>query len=43
MTSTRNSITQLTRRNIVDYLSSIERLAWSGRLDEPDFLGRIWD
>lgn len=42
MTSKRNAITQLTRRNIFDYVS-MEKIAWAGRLDETDFLGRIWD
>lgn len=37
-----NVITQLTRRNILDYLT-IENVGWAGRLDEPEFLARIWD
>lgn len=42
MTKGRNTITQLTRRNIFDYLT-IQKIAWAGRLDEPDFLARIWN
>jgi hypothetical protein len=42
MTGERNAITHLTRRNIFDCLS-MEKIAWGGRLDEPDFLARIWD
>jgi hypothetical protein len=42
MTRRGDSITPLSRRNIFDYLS-MEKIAWAGRLDEPDFLGRIWD
>lgn len=42
MTGKRNAITHVTRRNIFDYLS-MEKIAWAGRLDEPDFLGRIWE
>lgn len=41
MRSKRNAITPLTRRNIFDYLS-MEQIGWGGRLDEPDFLSRIW-
>lgn len=35
------TITAITRRDITDYLSA-ERIAWCGRLDEVDFLSRIW-
>ena len=38
----KRTITQLTRRDIFDYLS-LENIAWHGRLDETGFLGRIWD
>ncbi|TCN34650.1 hypothetical protein EV644_11930 [Kribbella orskensis] len=36
-----NTITGLTRRNIFDYLT-MEKVAWAGRFDEPDFVIRIW-
>jgi hypothetical protein len=36
------TISQLTRRDIFDYLS-LEKIAWHGRLDETGFLERIWD
>ena len=42
MTHKRNAITHLTRRNIFDYLT-MAKIALAGRLDEPDFFGRIWD
>ena len=35
------TITAITRRDITDYLSA-EQVAWWGRLDEVDFLGRVW-
>jgi hypothetical protein len=35
-------ITQITRRKIFDSIA-LERISWSGRLEEPDFLGRIYD
>ena len=37
-----NKITQLTRRNIFDYIQ-VEKFWWSGRLEETDFLSRIYD
>lgn len=36
-----NSISQSTRRKIMDFFSIID--SWSGKLDEPDFLARIYD
>lgn len=36
-----NSISGVTWRNILDYLL-MENIAWSGRLDEPDFVVRVW-
>jgi hypothetical protein len=39
--SSKNSITNLTRRNIFDYMS-MEKILWAGRLDEPDFVARVW-
>lgn len=39
--SKRNYITDLTRRNIFDYLT-MERVAWAGRLDETQFIVRVW-
>lgn len=38
--SSKNSITNLTRRNIFDYMS-MEKILWAGRLDEPDFVARV--
>lgn len=35
------AITSLTRRNIFDYLT-MEKVACAGRLDEPDFVIRVW-
>src|SRR5262249_23319537 len=35
-------ITQTTRHKIFDSIA-LERISWSGRLEEPDFLGRIYD
>lgn len=37
-----NKITQITRRNIFD-LIQVEGFSWSGRLEEPEFLSRIFD
>ncbi len=39
---TQNKITVITRRNIADELS-ISKLCYNGRLDEPDFLNRLYD
>jgi len=36
------NITEITRRNIQDYLI-INKINWSGRLDEPDFVTRLYD
>lgn len=36
------TVTQLTRRDIFDYLS-MEGISWHGRLEEVAFLERIWD
>src|SRR5262245_3754116 len=35
-------ISEVTRRNIFDVLS-VQQINWSGRLNEPDFLARIFD
>ena len=35
-------ISEITRRNIFDTLR-VENVNWAGRLDEPDFLSRIFD
>ncbi|MEJ7138512.1 abortive infection family protein [Amphibiibacter pelophylacis] len=35
-------VTELTRRDIIDSLAS-ETNNWSGRLEEPEFLGRLFD
>ncbi|RZK10037.1 MAG: hypothetical protein EOO46_11950 [Flavobacterium sp.] len=37
-----NKITEITRRNIFDFIQ-IENFWWSGRLEETDFLSRIFD
>jgi hypothetical protein len=37
-----NKITQITRRNIFDYIQ-VEGFWWSGRLEETDFLLRMFD
>lgn len=39
--SNKSSITDLTRRNIFDYLT-VERVAWAGRLEETQFIVRVW-
>lgn len=39
--SKKNSITDLTRRNIFDYMT-LERVQWAGRLDETQFIVRVW-
>jgi len=39
--SEKKSITDLTRRNIADYLL-MEKLVWAGRLDEDQFVVRVW-
>src|SRR6266700_564933 len=36
------TITEVTRRDIIDYLITSE-ISFSGKLDELEFLGRIWD
>jgi hypothetical protein len=35
-------ITQVTRRKIFDTIT-VSKVFWEGRLEEPDFLGRIYD
>ena len=35
-------ISEATRRDIFDFFM-IEQISWSGRLDEPDFLARLYD
>lgn len=37
-----NKISEITRRNIFDFIQ-VERFWWSGRLEEADFLSRIFD
>lgn len=37
-----NKISQITRRNIFDYLQ-IEEIEWSGKLEETDFLSRLYN
>jgi hypothetical protein len=38
----RNSITTVTRRDIFDRITT-EGIAWHGRMDEVQFLSRLWD
>lgn len=38
---TKQTISEITRRDITDSLIT-DRVNWSGRLDEPGFLGRVW-
>jgi hypothetical protein len=35
-------ITEITRRDIADAIA-VEKIVWSGRLEEPDFLSRVFD
>ncbi|MBD8661479.1 abortive infection family protein [Frigoribacterium sp. CFBP 8754] len=42
MSGSRNRITAITRRKLFDSIS-LAGTGWSGRLQEPDFLGRIYD
>jgi hypothetical protein len=35
-------VSEITRRNIFDALR-IQKVIWAGRIDEPDFLARIFD
>lgn len=37
-----NEITEITRRNIFDYIS-VKKINWSGRLDETVFLSRLYN
>lgn len=37
-----NKVSEVTRRNIFDHII-LEKIAWSGRFDEPSFLSRIFD
>jgi hypothetical protein len=37
-----NKISQITRRNIFDFIK-VEGFWWAGRLEEADFLSRIFD
>ena len=37
-----NKITTITRRNIFDYIQ-VEGFWWAGRLEETDFLSRMFD
>jgi hypothetical protein len=37
-----NKISEITRRNILDHIQ-VEGLAWCGRLEESDFLSRLFD
>lgn len=41
MRAKKNSITNLTRRNIIDFMS-MEKIWWAGRLAEPAFVARVW-
>src|SRR5437867_7205992 len=37
-----NSVSEVTRRNIIDYIVASET-EWAGRLDEDEFLARLYD
>jgi AbiJ N-terminal domain 3/Abortive infection C-terminus len=37
-----NTISEITRRDIFDHIGG-EGIGWSGRLEEPAFLARLWD
>jgi AbiJ-like protein len=36
------NISQITRRDLVDAIS-VEKINWSGRLEEPEFLSRLFN
>jgi AbiJ N-terminal domain 3/Abortive infection C-terminus len=40
--ATQRSISEITRRDAFDMLT-LDGINWAGRLEEPDFLARIWD
>jgi hypothetical protein len=40
--ATPNAITEITRRDVFDTITT-QRIAWPGRLEEPEFLDRIFD
>lgn len=40
--ATKRTISEITRRDIFDMLT-LDGINWAGRLEEPDFLARIWD
>lgn len=42
MPASRNRISAITRRKLFDSIA-LSGLGWSGRLQEPDFLGRLYD
>ena len=42
MNANHHEITEVTRRAIFDYLI-LSRIAWAGRLEESEFLGRLYD
>lgn len=42
MAPSRNRISAITRRKLFDSIA-LSGLGWSGRLQEPDFLGRLYD
>ena len=37
----KQTISEVTRRDVTDYISAAG-VSWAGRLEEPDFLSRIW-
>jgi len=37
-----NNISEVTRRNIIDFII-VEKIIWNGRLDEVEFLSRLYD
>src|SRR5262249_32409522 len=42
LVDSRKRVARATRQHIFDTLAA-EHVVWSGRLEEPEFLGRIWD
>ncbi len=40
--NTSNTISEVTRRNIIDAIT-VANIHWSGRMSEPDFLSRLYD
>src|ERR1019366_8765336 len=37
-----NEVSEVTRRSIIDFFA-VSKMGWAGRLDEDDFLARLYD